>query len=81
MLRDRGILFYPLVLAAFPTVFLYAANTHAGITFAEFIVPFAAIILLTTLLLLLLRLIIKDNVRAALIVSLLLLVFFLRSNP
>ena len=76
LLKDRVILFYPLALATFPAVFLYAENTNASITLAEFIVPFAIVLLLTTLLLLLLRLIIKDSVKVSVIVSMCLVVFF-----
>jgi hypothetical protein len=76
MLGDRGILFHPLVVATFFPIFVYAENTDADITIAEFIVPFAVVIFLTTLTLLLLRLVIKDSAKVSIIVSLLLLVFF-----
>lgn len=76
MLNDRAILFYPLVVAAFPVIFLYAENTDKSITFAQFIVPFVAIMLLTALLVSLVRLFIKDSVKVGLIVSMCLVAFF-----
>jgi len=72
----RKVLFYPLVVAALPSVFLWAENTDAGITFAEFIMPFAAVMFLTTLLLFLLRLVIRDSAKVSVVVSILLVAFF-----
>ena len=76
MLRDRTILFYPIVLAAFPAVFLYAENPNARVSIPEFIGTVAITMLLTALLLLSLRLIIRDSVKVSLIVFILLVLFF-----
>lgn len=75
-LKFRATLFYPLVFAAFPPIFLYADNPNEGIRFPEFIVPFAAVIVGTAFLVLLLKLIIRDSVKASVIASIFVLIFF-----
>ncbi len=76
MLGTRKVLLYPLVVATLPNVFLWAENTHASITLAEFMVPFAVVLVLTSLLLILLRLVIKDDVKVSIVASILLAAFF-----
>jgi len=76
MLGERAILFFPLVLAALPAMFLYAQNPDAKVSIYELIGTAVFTVLLTALLLLLLRLAIKDTVKVSLIVFILLVIFF-----
>lgn len=76
MLSQRAILFYPLVLAALPAVFLYDQNTGEGITFGQFIAPFAVLVIATILLSLVLKLLIRNDVKAAAVASAMILFFF-----
>jgi len=76
VLMRRAIPFYPLVLVAFPAVFLYAHNASEGIRFTNFIVPFTALMGVVTLFVLILRLIIKDSAKVSALIGILILVTF-----
>jgi hypothetical protein len=60
----------------FPPIFLYAKNQDQGISFTEFVVPFAILIALTMLLILVAKLVIKDSAKASVMVSLIVVTFF-----
>lgn len=71
----RLVLFYPLILAAVPVIFLASRNANVVIIFH--VIPIlVAVLALTLLLTLFLRYFIKDSPKVAGIVSILLLVFF-----
>jgi len=76
MALGRGVLFYPLILATFPVVFLYAENTREAISLPEVFVTLALIFAATTLLILFLKLFIKDSANVSVIVSIFLVIFF-----
>ena len=76
MPRRITILTYPLVLATYPVIFLYAENTREAISISEVLVTLAAVIAATALVLLAFRLFIKDSVKVSVIVALLLVIFF-----
>lgn len=76
MQRGRIALLGPLFLAVFPLVFLYGENTGEGISFLEFIVPFAIVLTAAALLVLLLRLLVKDDAAVGVADSILIVALF-----
>jgi hypothetical protein len=76
MFSGRTFLFYPLAIALFFPVFLYAENFNDGIPFSYLIGPSAVLIVASALLILIAKLLIKDNAKASVIVSMVLVVFF-----
>ena len=72
---SRALLFYPLVLAAFPVVFLASQNAEK-VTPAQVLPPLATVVAGTLLLILVLRMFVKDGPKVALFVTILLVIFF-----
>jgi len=72
---QRGILFYPLIVATYPFVFWYAENSRESLL-EHFIVSLAVFLTATLLLMLLLRLFVKDNAKVAMVVSILIVLLF-----
>jgi sulfatase-like protein len=71
----RMILFYPLLLAAFPVIFL-ASQNRDEVFIPQVATALVVVLAVTLALILFLRLFIKDNAKVAAIVSVILVIFF-----
>jgi len=74
VLAQRAMLFYPLILAAYPVSFWYAENARETFLL-EVMVTLAMVVTTTVLVTLLLRSLVKDDTKVAVIVSIFLVLF------